>query len=60
MANTRVATPTLAGSRMATIRKKCRRSVENQPVVVELKPATSLVLNASELIWQERILNGVS
>ena len=38
----------------------CRRSVENQPVVVELKPATFLVLNGSELIWQERILSGVS
>ena len=30
----------------------CRRSIQNQPVVVELKPATFFPLNRSEMFWQ--------
>jgi len=30
----------------------CRRSIQNQPVGVELKPATFFPLNRSEMFWQ--------
>src|SRR5271165_6635235 len=33
----------------------CRRSIQNQPVGVELKPATFFPLNRSEMFWQGAI-----
>ena len=35
----------------------CRRSNQNQPVMVELKPATFFCLNRAGIFWQEVILH---
>jgi hypothetical protein len=34
---------------------QCRRSIQNQPVMVELKPATFFRLNPAEMFWQGMI-----